>query len=286
MSQNFADSTVSSSARHEHPILAFVGGGAMGEAILKALLQNAVLQPSQIRVSEPDDARRSSLREKYGVETYVDNAACVDGVHVVVLAVKPQVAPAVLAGLTRTLSPDSLVFSIMAGVTIATLRAGLHEAQPVIRTMPNMPAQIGQGMTAWLPTDNVRPEQLFLARQILAALGDEVQVANEDYIDKATAVHGSGPAYVFLLLEAMVDAAVHLGFMRPVAERLVLQTFRGSVEYAQQSPQHLAALRNQVTSAGGTTAAGLYELEKAGVRTAMADAVWAAYRRSVELGKK
>jgi pyrroline-5-carboxylate reductase len=276
---------ISETGQSGAPILAFVGGGAMGEAILKALLTQSVLQPAQIRVSEPDDVRRAGLRQKYGVDVYTDNAACVAGASVVVLAVKPQVAPAAMAAMRGALSPDSLVFSIMAGVTIGAMRAALHPTQPVIRTMPNTPAQIGMGMTAWLPTDNVSPEQLALAGRMLAAMGEEVQVAGEQYIDKATAIHGSGPAYVFLLLEAMVDAAVHLGFMRPVAERLVLQTFRGSVEYARQSPLHLAALRNQVTSAGGTTAAGLYELEKAGVRTALADALWAAYRRSEELGK-
>ena len=271
-------------SRSDVSVLTFVGGGAMGEAILKALLQQAVLTPAQIRVSEPDEGRRTVLQDRYGVGVFTDNAACVAGASVVVLAVKPQVAPMAMAELRSALSPDSLVFSIMAGVTIAAMRAALHETQPVIRTMPNTPAQIGMGMTAWLPTDNVRPEQIALARRMLAAMGEEVQVASESYIDKATAIHGSGPAYVFLLLEAMIDAAVHLGFMRPVAERLVMQTFRGSVEYARQSPLHLAALRNQVTSAGGTTAAGLYELEKAGVRTALADALWAAYRRSEELG--
>jgi pyrroline-5-carboxylate reductase len=265
--------------------LAFVGGGAMGEAILKALLAQSVLRPEQVRVSEPDAGRREGLREKYGVAVFTDNAAAVAGADVVVLAVKPQVAPAAMAGIREALTADSLVFSIMAGVTIAGIRAALHPQQPVIRTMPNTPAQIGMGMTAWLPTDNVSAEQAARAQRILAAMGEEVQVAAESYIDRATAVHGSGPAYVFLLLEAMIDAAVHLGFMRPVAEKLVLQTFRGSVEYARQSPQHLAALRNQVTSAGGTTAAGLYELEKAGVRTALADALWAAFRRSEELGK-
>jgi len=265
--------------------LTFVGGGAMGEAILKALLAQSVLRPDQVRVAEPDEARRRGLQAQYGIAVFDDNAAAVSGADVVVLAVKPQAAPAAMAGIRAALAPDSLVFSIMAGVTIAGMRAALHAGQPIIRTMPNTPAQIGMGMTAWLPTENVSPAQSSRARRILAAMGEEVQVSVESYIDRATAVHGSGPAYVFLLLEAMIDAAVHLGFMRPVAEKLVLQTFRGSVEYARQSPLHLAALRNQVTSAGGTTAAGLYELERAGVRTAMADALWAAFRRSEELGK-
>lgn len=253
---------------------------------MKALLSHGTLQPSQIAVSEPDEGRRTGLRERYGIHTHIQNAECVRGASVIILAVKPQVAPAVLADIKQSVAQDALVVSIMAGVTIDALRAGLHAEQPVIRTMPNTPAQIGQGMTAWLPTDNVSEGQIAFALQIMAAMGANVRVAAEDYIDKATAIHGSGPAYVFLLLEGMIDAAVHLGFMRPVAEQLVLQTFKGSIDYAMQSPLHLAQLRNQVTSAGGTTAAGLYELEKAGVRTALADAVWAAYHRSVELGKK
>ena len=266
--------------------ISFVGGGAMGEAIIKAALAHGALQPTQIGVSEPDEGRRTGLRERYGIHTFAQNAECVRGATVIVLAVKPQVASGVLSDIKPSVSSDALIVSIMAGVTIEAIRAGLHAAQPVIRTMPNTPAQIGQGMTAWLPTDNVSDAQIATAQQLMAAMGANVRVAGEDYIDKATAIHGSGPAYVFLLLEGMIDAAVHLGFMRPVAEQLVLQTFKGSVEYALQSPLHLAQLRNQVTSAGGTTAAGLYELEKAGVRTALADAIWAAYRRSVELGKK
>ncbi len=258
----------------------------MGEAIIKALVTRNVLQPSQIWVSEPDAGRRDSLRDRYAIHTVTANTEAAESAALVVLAVKPQVVNDVFAAIKQNLSPDALLFSIAAGVTIDSIRAGLHPAQPVIRTIPNTPAQIGQGMTAWIPTDNVREEQLTLAKAVLAAMGEDVRVDKESQIDMATAINGSGPAYVFLLIESMIDAAVHLGFMRPVAEKLVMQTFKGSIEYALQSPLHPAALKNQVTSAGGTTAAGLYELEKAGVRTAMADAIWAAYRRSQELGKK
>ena len=265
----------------------------MGEAIIKALVTagpggtgSAAIQPSLIRVSEPDEARRAGLRERYGIATFEAGAPCAQDADIVVLAVKPQIMPLALAEVRGAVRADALIFSIAAGITIDAIRAGLgNPRQPVLRAIPNTPAQIGQGMTAWTATPNVSAAQLAQATTILAAMGADVRVDKESQIDMATAINGSGPAYVFLLLEGMIDAAVQLGFLRPVAEKLVMQTFKGSIEYALQSPLHLAQLRNLVTSAGGTTAAGLYELEKAGVRTALADAVQAAYRRSLELGK-
>ena len=151
--------------------------------------------------------------------------------------------------------------------------------------MPNTPAQIGEGMTVWTASPSVTEIQKGHAQQILGALGVEVYVEDEDLLDVATALSGSGPAYVFLFMEALVDAGVHLGFSRQLSEQLVLQTVKGSVDYAMHTSQHLARLRNQVTSPGGTTAEAMYYLEKAGFRTAVSRAVWAAFQRSVELGK-
>ena len=151
--------------------------------------------------------------------------------------------------------------------------------------MPNTPAQIGQGITVWTASTGVTEIQLEMTRQVLGALGEQIFVEEENYLDMATALSGTGPAYVFLFMEALVDAGVHLGFSRHVAEQLVLQTVKGSVEYVLHSPNHLARLRNQVTSPGGTSAEALYYLEKAGFRTALSRAVWAAYQRSVQLGK-
>lgn len=267
-------------------LLSFLGGGAMGEAIIKALVTGGAASAKDIRVSEPDAARRNDLQERYGVVTHTSNAEAVRGAAIVVVAVKPQVVPQVLAEVKPALDPGALIFSIAAGVTIETLRAGLNAAQPVLRSIPNTPAQIGQGMTAWIATDNISDAQLADARAILRAMGEDVRVDKEAHIDMATAINGSGPAYVFLMLEALIDAGVQMGFMRPIAEKLVMQTFKGSVLYAQQSGAHPASLKNQVTSAGGTTAAGLYALEKGGLRTTLADAVFAAYRRSQELGAK
>jgi pyrroline-5-carboxylate reductase len=179
-----------------------------------------------------------------------------------------------------------LVLSIIAGAPIRKIAEGVDHAI-VVRSMPNTPAQIGQGITVWTAAKAVSDRQLKMARRILSALGDEIFLEDEYYLNMATALSGTGPAYVFLFMEAMVDAGVHLGFERHIAERLVAQTVRGSVDYftKRDDPVHLARLRNQVTSPGGTSAAALYYLEKAGFRTAISRAVWAAFERSRELGE-
>jgi pyrroline-5-carboxylate reductase len=179
---------------------------------------------------------------------------------------------------------EALVLSIVAGARLEDLTRTLgHPA--AVRAMPNTPAQIGQGITVWAATPAAAPDQRETARAMLACLGTEVFAEDEDYLDMATAVSGTGPAYVFLFMEALVDAGVHLGFPRRIAEQLVVQTLKGSVAFYETSPSHLARLRNQVTSPAGTTAAALYFLEKAGFRPAISRAVWAAYERSVQLGR-
>jgi pyrroline-5-carboxylate reductase len=178
----------------------------------------------------------------------------------------------------------ALVLSIVAGARIENIVNGLLHTS-VVRSMPNTPAQIGEGITVWMASPGVSAAQREQARALLSALGQEVEADDEDQLDMATALSGSGPGYVFLFMEALVDAGVHLGFSRRVAEQLVVQTVKGSVDFYRFSPNHLARLRNQVTSPGGTTAEALYYLEKAGFRTAVSRAVWAAYQRSVALGQ-
>jgi pyrroline-5-carboxylate reductase len=216
----------------------------------------------------------------------MDNAAAVRAADVVVLSVKPQRLDKVLAGLRGALRPEALALSIVAGASIAKLSHGLQHGV-IVRSMPNTPAQIGEGITVWTAAPEVSAEQRAMARQILLALGQEIFVEEENYLDMATALSGTGPAYVFLFMEAMVDAGVHMGFPRRIAEQLVSQTLRGSVNFYQRNEEqvHLARLRNQVTSPGGTSAEALYYLEKAGFRTAISRAIWAAYERSGELGK-
>jgi len=266
--------------------VAFIGGGVMGEAMIKSLLRSGALKSEQIMLSEPNTDRRSLVSDRYEVHACADNATCACQADVIVLSVKPQVMDKVLADLRGAIRPDALVFSIAAGISIATLREGLGGHEPIVRVMPNTPAQIGQGISVWTCTSAVTDLQREQAAQILKAMGEEVFVEEEEYLDMATALSGSGPAYVFLFMEALIDAGVHMGFSRPIAERLVIQTIRGSVEYAAASKLHAAQLRNQVTSPGGTTAAALYQLEKGAFRTVISKAVWAAYERSVQLGRK
>ncbi len=265
-------------------IIALIGSGNMGEAIIAGLLRNGVAVPADIRAAGPREERGSELQTRYGIQAYTDNAQAACQADVVILAVKPQKLKKVLDGLKGCIQPAALVLSIVAGASIQTLRDGLNHPT-VVRSMPNTPAQIGEGITVWTTSPTVSPAQAELARQILEALGQEIYVEEETYLDMATALSGTGPAYVFLFMEALIDAGVHLGFPRRIAEQLVIQTIRGSVDYSVNRKAHPANLRNEVTSPGGTSAAALYYLEKAGFRTALSRAVWAAYERSQELGK-
>ena len=264
--------------------LAFIGCGTMGEAMVRGLLHENLVDPEQIVVSHPRPERREELGQRWGVETRADNAAAANGASVVVLTVKPQVLDEVFADLAGCLASNALVMSIVAGARMARIAAAL-DTPAVVRVMPNTPAQIGCGISVWAATPVVTDTGREQARTILSALGQDEYVTHENELDMATALSGTGPAYVFLFMEALVDAGVHLGFSRRVASRLVLETLRGSVEYAASAPEHLARLRNQVTSPGGTTASAHYQLEKGGLRTVLSDAVWAAYRRCVQLGE-
>lgn len=266
--------------------ITFIGPGVMAEAMVAGLIRQHVAVPESLRAAGPREERLSQLKEQYQIAVFTDNAEAVREADVVVLSVKPQRLGKVLEGLCGSLKPDALVLSIVAGATISAIGHGLGHAR-IVRAMPNTPAQIGEGISVWTAAPEVSEEQLQMARQILSAFGDEVFVEEETYLDMATALSGTGPAYVFLFMEAMVDAGVHLGFPRRIAEQLVAKTVRGSVDYytERDDPVHLARLRNQVTSPGGTSAAALYYLEKAGFRTAISRAIWAAYERSRELGQ-
>ncbi|MGI5916468.1 MAG: pyrroline-5-carboxylate reductase [Anaerolineae bacterium] len=263
--------------------IAFIGGGVMAEAFMRGLLGRGV-SPQQITVGEPVPARRDQLAQALGVRAVASNSEAAADADVLVLAVKPQVLGRVLDDLAGRVAAETPVLSIVAGARIATIRAALGTPM-VVRIMPNTPAQVGEGISVWTATPETDEAQRERAREMLAALGQEVQVDGEHYIDMATALSGSGPGYVFLFIEALVDAGVHMGFSRPVAEKLALQTVRGAVVYAQESGEHLAVLRNRVTSPGGTTAEALYELEKGGLRALVARAVWVAYERARTLGR-
>ncbi len=263
--------------------LAFVGSGTMAEAMMKGILNQKLVSSERIIASGPRPERGRELLQRYGVRWTTDNAEAVEGADVVVLSVKPQVIPKVLPELRGRIKPTALVLSIAAGVSIATLREGLnHDA--IARSMPNTPAQVGAGMTVWTVSPETTEDQLAQAQAILGALGEEILVGDETYLDMATALSGTGPAYVFLFMEALIDAGVHLGFSRRIAQQLVEQTVLGSAIFARQSEKHPAELRNMVTSPGGTSAEALYQLEKGGLRTVLSRGVWAAYQRSRSLG--
>ena len=263
--------------------IGFIGCGNMGEAIVRGLLAKKIIAPEKIIASEPRPERGAELKEKYGIRTTTENAVAAEEGQIVVLAIKPQVFARVVPAVRGRLRRRDLVLSIMAGMPIKTVADSLAHAA-VVRSMPNTPGQIGQGITVWTSTLEVSDLQRRQAQEILTCLGRAVEVEEESYLDMATALSGTGPAYVFLFMEAMIDAGVHMGFSRHVARELVLQTMRGSIEYAEQSGKHVAELRNQVTSPGGTTAAALYQMEKGGLRTVISRAIWAAYERSIALG--
>jgi pyrroline-5-carboxylate reductase len=269
--------------------IAFIGSGAMAEAMLSGLIRQGLSRPEDLLVADTRLERVQQLQQKYLAQPFTDNKQAASQADVVVLSVKPQRLTEVLKGLKGILAPHAFVISIVAGATISKISKGLaHPA--VVRSMPNTPAQIGQGITVWIPSPAVDEDQRETARAILSAFGQEVSADDESYLDMATALSGTGPAYIYIFMEALIDAGVHLGFSRRISEQLVVETLKGSVAYYESLNQnaevHVAALRNQVTSPGGTTAEAMYYLEKAGFRTAISRAIWAAYQRSLELGKE
>ena len=264
--------------------LSFIGAGAMGEAMIGGLLSRHQLEPECITASARSHERLEEIHRRFRIQTTSDNRKAAAIGQVVVLAVKPQVLPRVFSEIQEKINEDALVVSIVAGTTIESIATGLKQ-RAIVRTMPNTPAQVGEGMTVWTATQDVSDVQRDQAQSVVAALGQELYVDDEKYLDVATAISGSGPSYVFLMMESMIDAAVHLGLSRVDARKLVLQTIRGSAIFAERSTEHPAEMRNAVTSPGGTTAEALYQLEKGSFRTVMSRAVLAAYQRSVQLGR-
>jgi len=264
--------------------LSFIGTGVMAEAMIAGLLKQQLVTAAQVSGSHPRPARRAELAERYGIRMVEGNRDAARGA-IVVLAVKPQKLHGVLQELKETLQAEQLVVSIIAGARLETITGELlHPA--VVRAMPNTPAQIGAGMTVWTPTAQVSDTQANQVRAMLGALGREMRVVEERQIDMATALSATGPTYIFLLMEALVDAGVHMGFSREVARELVIETMLGSTLFAKESHKHPAELRNMVTSPGGTSAEAIYQMEKGGLRTVLSKAVYAAFQRAVALGKK
>ena len=262
--------------------IAIVGAGVMAEAMLSGLLERGLIEAGSVTCSDPREARRRELQERHGVAAITSNAEAVARGDIILLCVKPQVLGAVMPELKPVMRPGQLVISIVAGASSHALAEGLdHPA--VVRCMPNTPAQLGQGVTVWFATPAVDATGRARTRTLLSALGSEFEVDDERQVAMATAVSGSGPTYVFLFIEALIDAAVHLGFPRHVARELVLDTVQGSAAFAVASGKHVAELRDMVTSPGGTSAAAMYELERGRLRTVVSDAVWAAFERTLAI---
>jgi pyrroline-5-carboxylate reductase len=270
--------------------LALIGGGKMGGTIAARVVQSGLVAPEHVVVSDPDESVRARIEARLSagaaggrIETIFDHAGAAQGASTVVLAVTPQVLPVVMDTLRGHLRLDQLVLSIAAGVELQTLQLGLRHAA-IVRVMPNTPAQVGQAISAWIASEEVTEAQKAEARAILGAIGRELEVDRERYLDMVTAVSGSGPAWIMLMLEAMIDAGVHIGLRPDWARELALQTMAGSVELMRETGKHPAELRNMVTTPAGTTAAGLYAMEQGGLRAAIAGGIVAAYERCLALG--
>jgi len=266
----------------ERTRISFIGGGVMAKAFVESLLAKGIVSEDDVMVSSRSWATLEVMRERHHVHTTLSNHEAVQFGDIVLLAVKPQNLERVFADIKGAMRPEQVLLSIVAGAGIERLREGTGHDR-IVRCMPNTPVQIGAGVTVWMASSQVVQEDRTLVRSVLGAVGLEIEVDEERYVDMATAVSGTGPAYVFLFIEAFMDAAVHLGFQRDMALELVLQTMEGSLKLARSSQKNAAELKNSVTSPGGTAAEAVYELEKAGFRTALSKAVWAAYQRTLAL---
>jgi pyrroline-5-carboxylate reductase len=263
--------------------VALLGGGRMGAALIGGLL-DAGFEADALSIAEIDGERRLALEQQFAKVRVVPSAAwAVADADVVVVAVKPGDVAATLEIARPALAAETLVLSIAAGVTIASIEA-LVPDRPVVRAMPNTPALVGAGASAIAPGTHATAEHMALAEQLLGAVGVVVRVG-EPALDAVTGLSGSGPAYVFLVAEALIEAGVLAGLPRDIASALTIQTLLGSATLLARDEQGPEALRAMVTSPGGTTAAGLRELENHGLRAAILDAVTAATRRSRELGQ-
>ena len=270
--------------------LAFIGCGVMAESMVAGLLRKNLVKPEQIVASHPRAGRRENLTAKYGIRVFEDNAETVEKIQenensMVALCVKPQRLNGVLQDLNNSVAPNQIVLSIIAGAKIKTLSESLTN-EKIVRAMPNTPSQIGAGITAWTCTEGVDDKERAQIKALLTALGKELYVETENMIDMATSLSATGPTYIFMVMEALTDAGVHLGFSREMAKELVQETMLGSVLFAMESHKHPAELRNMVTSPGGTSADAIYQMEKGGLRTVLSKAVYSAYQKAVALGQK
>ena len=263
--------------------LCFIGGGQMAEAMIKAVTSRGLMPPESIACSEPLEARRNYLKERYGIAVFHDNKEAVKGAEAIVLAVKPQVMDEVLAELKPAATPAQLVISIAAGVRLSRLESGLEKGARVIRVMPNTPVLVQEGAAGICRGTNATDDDMQRALELFRAVGKAVEVP-ETLMDAVTGLSGSGPAYCFTFIEALIQAGIREGLSRPVASELAIQTVLGSARMCQETGRHPEELVSMVTSPGGTTIHGMYHLYRGGLFGIVMDAVKAASERSRKLG--
>jgi pyrroline-5-carboxylate reductase len=262
--------------------LSFIGGGNMAEAMVKGLLSKKIMTPEQIIISEPREDRAHFLTEKHQIRVIFDNQLAIQEGEIIILAVKPQVMREVLKEISGAVSTDKLIISIAAGIPISFIASFLGKDKRIVRAMPNAPAQIGMGAVALCKGGSSTKSDLQVAQKLFNTIGTSV-IISETHMDAVTGLSGSGPAYIFLIIEALTDGGVKMGLTRDIAQALVLQTIIGSAQLVLETGDHPSKLKDMVTSPGGTTISGLHVLEKKGVRGALMDAVVAATDRSREL---
>ncbi|MBK8480479.1 MAG: pyrroline-5-carboxylate reductase [Proteobacteria bacterium] len=263
--------------------IAFLGAGNMGQALIRGLLEAKRVTAEQLVASDTRAEQRTTCWERYGIHTSASNQDAARGAAVVVLAVKPQVVVAVLDEVRETLEPEALVISIAAGVTIASLEARLRPGGHVVRTMPNVCSLVREGATALSAGAHATDRDLDTARRIFDSVGLSV-VVDESLMDAVTGLSGSGPAYIFMVIEALSDAGVKAGLARADAHALACQTVLGAAKLALETKEHPGRLKDMVCSPGGTAIAAVHELEKGGLRTTLINAVEVAANRAADLG--
>ncbi|NWF93544.1 MAG: pyrroline-5-carboxylate reductase [Syntrophaceae bacterium] len=265
--------------------IGFIGTGNMGEALIAGLLKAKFAEPEKVFAFDADGERLLSIERKYGIKRAPDNSRLSAQCDLILLCVKPQSMKEVIEEVSEALNPSKLIISIAAGVPLRVIEAYARKQLRLVRVMPNIAVLVREGASAIAPGTLATEDDLQLARSIFDCVGKSI-ILNESLMDAVTGLSGSGPAYIFLVIEALADAGVHLGMTRAQALTLAMQTVAGSARLLFETGEHPALLRERVTSPGGTTAAGLYKLEEGGLRKILIDAVMAAARRSKELGEK
>jgi pyrroline-5-carboxylate reductase len=261
-----------------------IGAGKIGSAIVRGVIRAGLVAKDQVMASDVSDALRQSIAKELGIKVTSDNGKVCDFANIVILAVKPQIVHSVVKEVAKKLGTAKLLVSVAAGVPLAGIEASLAQGARVVRVMPNIPCVVGAGASSYAGGSHATAKDLEKVGLILNSFGIGLAV-EEKYLDAVTGLSGSGPAYVFLFIESLADGGVQVGLSREVALKLALQTVYGSARMALESPKHLGELRDEVTSPGGTTIAGLYALEQRGFRGTVMDAIVSATRRSQELGK-